>query len=339
MSLIDKRTSDTLFPVINSLKIKAHVWGLFFMSKKLNYEEVKHFIEVGSKSGCKLVSKEYTSNRTKLTIKCKCGEIFETSYNTFRSMNKRQCNKCGKEILINKIKIPLEDIINELSKTKPNIEVIEEYRKDNKYYLKCRCKIDGYVWNTSKSHILNDSNCPKCSKNVKLTLEEVKEKIENINPDIEILSTEYKNSSYPLKCKCKIDGNIFFLSYSDLKEGHGCRKCYERKYKGENHPRWNSNLTQEERERGRDYPEYTQFIKNVLKRDNYTCQCCGKEGNGHNLRVHHLNGYNWCKEERTELYNGITLCKDCHKIFHKLYGKGNNTKEQFEEFIKNIESA
>jgi hypothetical protein len=29
----------------------------------------------------------------------------------------------------------------------------------------------------------------------------------------------------------------------------------------------------------------------------------------------------------------MTLCKECHKEFHQIYGKGDNTKKQFEEWI------
>ena len=49
--------------------------------------------------------------------------------------------------------------------------------------------------------------------------------------------------------------------------------------------------------------------------------------------MHHLDGYNWCIEKRTDETNGITLCSNCHKNFYSIYGKGNNTKEQFEEWI------
>ena len=76
--------------------------------------------------------------------------------------------------------------------------------------------------------------------------------------------------------------------------------------------------------------EYSIFVKKVLNRDNYECQCCHSSSN---LEVHHLDGYNWCIERRTDDTNGITLCKNCHTNFHIKYGRGNNTKEQYEEWI------
>lgn len=69
----------------------------------------------------------------------------------------------------------------------------------------------------------------------------------------------------------------------------------------------------------------------MLLRDNFTCKVCGNN-NRDSIQVHHLNGYNWCKEKRTDETNGITLCNNCHKNFHLKYGNGNNTKEQFEEW-------
>ena len=100
---------------------------------------------------------------------------------------------------------------------------------------------------------------------------------------------------------------------------------------GENSACWKDTITMEEREMGRDYLEYTNFIKRVLARDNYTCKCCGKDEG--QMEVHHLDGYDWCKERRIDDANGITLCPICHKSFHSIYGYGGNTKEQFEEWI------
>ena len=76
------------------------------------------------------------------------------------------------------------------------------------------------------------------------------------------------------------------------------------------------------------------------------CSKCGLEksvsefyrkGNGFEgvMEPHHLDGYNKFKEKRTDINNGILLCVNCHKEFHKIYGYGNNTKEQFKEFYKN----
>ena len=144
----------------------------------------------------------------------------------------------------------------------------------------------------------------------------VKIQCDNCNDILNVKWSDYNNHNHNGKYYCNKCANKIFLS-------------------GENHPRWNPNLSQEERKQGRNYPEYIEFIKKVLKRDNYTCQCCGDNNTKHDIEVHHLDGYDWCKDKRTDESNGITLCKNCHKNFHSIYGFGNNTKEQFEEWIGN----
>ena len=148
-----------------------------------------------------------------------------------------------------------------------------------------------------------------------------------------------KNSHIKLLTKCDCCGKEYIIRYQDYyKHNHNgktyCKKCGAKIFKsGEKHPKWNYNKTDEERERERKYPEYVEFIKRVLARDNYTCKCCGKESNG-DIEVHHLDGYNWCVERRTDETNGIALCEKCHKNFHSIYGYGGNTREQFEEWIE-----
>ena len=115
---------------------------------------------------------------------------------------------------------------------------------------------------------------------------------------------------------------------------HFCSiECRGKYFSGENNPSYNPSLTQKEREQGRTMEGSKQWRKQVYERDNYTCQCCG-DNRGHNLNAHHLNSHNWDKENRTNVDNGITLCEKCHKEFHHIYGYGDNTKEQFEEYLQ-----
>jgi hypothetical protein len=104
---------------------------------------------------------------------------------------------------------------------------------------------------------------------------------------------------------------------------------------GETNPNYNPSKTEDEREIGRIIPGYKEWVRRVYERDGYTCQCCG-DSRGGNLNAHHLDGYNWCKDKRTEVENGVTLCENCHQKFHKLYGFKDNTREQFYKFKKQI---
>jgi hypothetical protein len=72
----------------------------------------------------------------------------------------------------------------------------------------------------------------------------------------------------------------------------------------------------------------------VFERDNWKCKSCNI--NCKELHPHHiLNFYNNI-ENRFNVDNGITLCKKCHRDFHKKYGTSKNDRKQLNEFINNI---
>lgn len=146
-----------------------------------------------------------------------------------------------------------------------------------------------------------------------------------------------KYSQIKVLCKCDNCNKEYELNYSDyLRRNHDgkiyCNNCAHKVlHSGANNCKWNSNLSEDDRKERRLLPEYTEFTRKVLQRDQYTCQCCGAIGR--DLEVHHIDGYNWNIEKRLNYSNAITLCKKCHKNFHDKYGRGNNTKEQFENWI------
>ena len=58
----------------------------------------------------------------------------------------------------------------------------------------------------------------------------------------------------------------------------------------------------------------------VFIRDNFTCQFCGIRGNqtGGYLEAHHIKGWTKYPNLRFNVNNGIALCKECHKLAHKV---------------------
>lgn len=81
--------------------------------------------------------------------------------------------------------------------------------------------------------------------------------------------------------------------------------------------------------------EYVMWEYNVKNRDKCNCIICGETNE---LEVHHISPYSTDYDNRTNINNGITLCRKHHnsKIkgsFHNTYGTVNNTKEQLQEYI------
>lgn len=62
----------------------------------------------------------------------------------------------------------------------------------------------------------------------------------------------------------------------------------------------------------RDSTLYRRWREAVLKRDNYTCQRCGKKPKGRALCVHHHKPWLQSKRARFDVNNGLTVCRSCH---------------------------
>lgn len=172
-----------------------------------------------------------------------------------------------------------------------------------------------------------------------------------------ILLDDYVNSNLPLQYICQehIYKGIQKNTFAHILSGQGCRYCGRESVSGENHYNWNGGVTTLNiylRDKLRDW------VKKSLEDSNYTCEISGIKGD--TLNVHHKDSFSVmmyealselnleCKKvdlyTKDELYlitqnilnkhteNGAVLAKPIHKLFHKIYGTYDNTKEQYEEF-------
>ncbi len=79
----------------------------------------------------------------------------------------------------------------------------------------------------------------------------------------------------------------------------------------------------------RTYPEYKLWRAEVYARDEWKCvQCDSKE----KLEAHHIKPCRTHPELTHDVYNGVTLCKSCHR---KIAGKEHMLEAYFQEIVKN----
>ncbi len=109
-------------------------------------------------------------------------------------------------------------------------------------------------------------------------------------------------------------------------------KFFKGRFTGDKSPSWKGGITPEYVKQ-RNNNKTKLWRKRIFKKNNYTCQKC-KDKTGHNLCAHHIQNFADYPELRFITNNGITLCRNCHKIFHKIYGLRKNNKEQILRFLK-----
>ena len=302
------------------------------MRKKKTIEEIKPAIELGNEY--ELLSEEYIGAHSKLEILHKfCGNVFQMSWSNFQKG--QRCPGCS-----GKLKLTIEKI-------KPAIEVGDEYKLLSEEYINSYTKLEilhescGDVFQMCWSDFQQGHRCPECDRKkrcLKLTLpfETIKTKIDSVE-NYKLLSDEYVNAKSKLKILHESCGDVFQMTWANFSQGQRCPKCWIKNNKGENHYNWNPNLTDEERENGRNCPENYQWRKAVLDRDNDHCQKCGISKN---LEAHHILPWALFPELRFEVENGITFCKSCHDRYHFVWkhGKDCNPKTLRTHLLYNHET-
>ena len=242
--------SDTYVNAKEKLKIKCKCGEIFYRNwnnystpkkgkyckkcthkgnNKWDYASVKKFVE--ENSDCEIISKEYKNYSSKMKFKCKCGNIFETNFQEFKQSNKRQCNKCGKEISIKKLRLDIREVKKYIEENSDCKLISTEYSGNtSKLKIKCSCgNIFEQGFNTFKH---SKHKCPEClgkelEKNV---YSSYRNDYENVKNEIEIngcklLSKEYINNRQKLKIMCKC-GNVFYRSLNDFRRNRPhCPRC------------------------------------------------------------------------------------------------------------------
>lgn len=291
------------------------------MIKRLTIEFVREQFLI---KGLELISTVYKNNKQQLNYKCKkCGYIGMKTYNDLRQSSGSGCPAC-----INRVNRTIEVVREGFLSN--NMELISAVYKKGSQYLKYRCLCCGYCGTMKYNTLLRGCGCPSCAGNLKHSIEFIRE--EFLNSNLELFSMVYNNNKQKLKYRCLKCGYIGAKRYDNLLSGRGCPECKRLNELGENNPNYNPALTNEDRINRRYTPDYAKWSYAVKKYGNFTCQICG-DSRGGNLISHHLESYNNNPDLRIALDNGICLCEKCHKKFHSMYGYGNNTREQFVEFI------
>ena len=195
--------------------------------RRFTYNEVVEY--VNNNSNCKLLESEYKNQNTKMKFKCGCGEEFITTFEKFRTRNKRQCNKCGRKILTEKQKLTYEEVKKYIEENSNCKLLSKDYvgTKD-KLLLQCECGKEFFVaFKHSRSS--NQRQCQDCGTDIRaskrrLDYSYIKEFVES-NSECKLISTKYINSNHKLEFKCKCGKH--FDTYFNLFKRLDIRMCSE----------------------------------------------------------------------------------------------------------------
>ncbi len=173
------------------------------------------FIRYSKSRGYELLS-EYKNNRTKVTLRCRNGHLWETLPLNFKN-KECECPKCiGK--------CPEQNRENFIKLIELDGYIIYSGYKSNSKKVDLICPV-GHIWSTTPNNYKNGNRCGECLSESRL---KNKENILSMFYDsgYELLS-EYISSDKKVKVKCPQNHVYMVLPYN-FKQGCRCPKCSKR---------------------------------------------------------------------------------------------------------------
>lgn len=248
-------------------------------------------------------------------------------------------------------KIRLKDaIINKCGKE--NFDKIWSDKNDNslldapscsptiKAYFKCPNGIHDDRLTTLGNAHAREYKCPKCS----IIEQHLKQQHDLTSNRYGKLVAVERDNERSLR-----DGNSYWFCDCDCGTKHksvmaemlkrGATKscgCLKNENCGEKHHNWKGGITPLKM-KIRNSTSYDEWRTAVYKRDDYTCQCCGKHGG--KMNAHHIKSFANNELLRLDVTNGITLCEQCHAFkyegsLHNIYNcRKDVTPKQLEDYI------
>lgn len=146
-------------------RYKENRYMLHSKKRSLGIDHVRDFIK--SVSGNALISKEYSNQSGIIEIECHCGNIYQTSFKSFKKQKVYTCRDCTNKRLSEAFLKPQVVFAEGVSKaSNGEVVVIGKYRgMSSKVRVKHTNSSCGFEWYANPSDILHKkSSCPSCAE-------------------------------------------------------------------------------------------------------------------------------------------------------------------------------
>ena len=169
----------------------------------------------------------YVSAKVPVEYMCKlCGNLYKAVPGVIYSGV--TCRSCGNKKIGDALRKSSDEFIAEMKDINQNIEFLDEYR-GAKEKIRCKCLICGNIWSASGGDIHHGRGCPACALERRASSRRKPE--EDLLKQIEAMglyfnvSGVYKNNRSVANCHCRICGNDWNPTFSNILRGCGCPRC------------------------------------------------------------------------------------------------------------------